>query len=211
VNKIFFDTETTGLTPGRIIQLAYLIVKPNIKKITAKNFFFYVDEEISESAISVHGITKEKLKELSKGKRFFDYYDEIREDFNNNIWIAHNIDFDYKFLVYEINEVRMVSGKIKLTKKNILPAQMVCTVQYFTPIIKLPQTKYGGRYKYPKLQELTEYFSVTEQIIKNITARAFGIDSNGINMHDARYDVMGMYICTQKYKTIRHKIKENAV
>ena len=53
---LFFDTETTGLMPGRIIQLSYIMQTETDVK--AKNFFFYVDY-IEPSAVAVHGFTPE--------------------------------------------------------------------------------------------------------------------------------------------------------
>ena len=59
---IYFDTETTGLCPGRIIQLSY--IKESENEAIGKNFYFAVDY-IEPSAQAVHGISVEKLKELS--------------------------------------------------------------------------------------------------------------------------------------------------
>ena len=64
---LFFDTETTGLIPGGIIQLSYIMERKN--GTTAKNFFFAVDY-IEPSATEVHGFTVEKIYELSGGRTF---------------------------------------------------------------------------------------------------------------------------------------------
>ena len=89
---IYFDTETTGLYPGRIIQLSYVL--EDGESVKGKNFYFFV-EWIDPSATKVHGITVEKLAELSKGKTFSDYADEIYEDFKNaSLVVAHNVRFD---------------------------------------------------------------------------------------------------------------------
>ena len=58
---IYFDTETTGLTPGRIIELAYILDYGT--RVETKNFFFAVDY-VPESASKIHGITTEKLKNV---------------------------------------------------------------------------------------------------------------------------------------------------
>ena len=49
---LFFDTETTGLIPGRIIQLAYIMQTGT--EIKSKCFFFAV-EYVEPSAVAVHG------------------------------------------------------------------------------------------------------------------------------------------------------------
>ena len=58
---LYFDTETTGLRPGRIIQLAYIIDYGDTIK--AKNFYFNVPY-IEPGASMVHGITLEDLQVL---------------------------------------------------------------------------------------------------------------------------------------------------
>ena len=98
---IYFDTETTGLTPGRIVQLSYII--ENEGKVTPKNFFFAV-EYVPPEVVAVHGFTAEKLAVLSGGKTFSDCIDEIDEDFSKADYIvAHNVSFDVKFLQAEFS------------------------------------------------------------------------------------------------------------
>ena len=65
---LYFDTETMGLYPGRIIQLAYIL--DDGENAVGKNFYFAVDY-IEPSATAVHGITVEKLRVLSGGKIVF--------------------------------------------------------------------------------------------------------------------------------------------
>ena len=75
---LFFDTETTGLFPGRIIQLSYIMTDGETT--IAKNFFFGVSF-IEPSATKVHGFTVEKIQKLSGGKTFSCDIDEIYDDF----------------------------------------------------------------------------------------------------------------------------------
>ena len=60
---LFFDTETTGLIPGRIIQLSYVMQSET--ETQAKNFFFAV-EYIEPSAVAVHGFTPEEIARYQK-------------------------------------------------------------------------------------------------------------------------------------------------
>ena len=92
---IFLDTETTGFEPGQIAQLTYIIEHEDI--LTPKNFFFNVDE-MSEGAAKVHGFTKERLVELSKGQVFKDIHEQVLKDFEDSILICHNVNFDYSFV-----------------------------------------------------------------------------------------------------------------
>lgn len=96
---IFFDTETTGLSPGNVIQLSYLTEEAS--GTNAKNFFFYVPFIPPEST-AVHGITAEKLAILSQGRTFSEYLEEIDDDFRRaDLTVAHNFAFDYKFMSAE--------------------------------------------------------------------------------------------------------------
>ena len=96
---IVFDTETTGLRPGRIIQLSYIIASSTDVK--GKNFFFYTPY-IEPSAVKVHGITPEKLAVLSGGHTFSEYLEEIDDDFSAaSLTVAHNFSFDFSFMSAE--------------------------------------------------------------------------------------------------------------
>ena len=68
---LYFDTETTGLHPGQICQLSY--VMQTKEKVESKNFFFSVDY-IEPSAQMVHGFSKQKLFDLSAGRNFGDFF-----------------------------------------------------------------------------------------------------------------------------------------
>ena len=134
---IYFDTETTGLAPGRILQLSYVLDYKD--KVIGKNFFFYVDY-VPEEAVKVHGFTVEKLAVLSGGKTFSDYSEEIYKDFiTADLIIAHNVKFDLSFLQAEfcyLDEIFKYNASLD-------------TMKYFTPVTCLPRR--SGGYKYPKL------------------------------------------------------------
>ena len=57
---LYFDTETTGLYPGEICQLSYIMQDKG--GVSAKNFYFAVDF-VEYGALKVHGLTAEKLNE----------------------------------------------------------------------------------------------------------------------------------------------------
>ena len=94
---LFFDTETTGLLPGRIIQLSYIMTDG--ENTVAKNFFFGVSY-IEPSAQAVHGFSVEKLAVLSNGHTFSTDIEEIYDDFlSADLIVAHNDKFDIGFLI----------------------------------------------------------------------------------------------------------------
>ncbi len=99
---LFFDTETTGIlkdeygnitSNGSMIQLAYRKLEDSKK--TDDNLFFQTDTEIEVGSMAVHGIYPKMLTEKSDWKYL---NDETRQKLstimNENIIVAHNIDFD---------------------------------------------------------------------------------------------------------------------
>ncbi|MBO4573149.1 MAG: 3'-5' exonuclease [Clostridia bacterium] len=182
---LYFDTETTGLYPGRIIQLAYIL--DDGENAVGKNFYFAVDY-IEPSATAVHGITVEKLRVLSGGKTFSDHQDEIFDDFlNADLIVAHNAKFDIGFMIAEfkyLDRVFRYNGEFD-------------TMKFFTPIMKLPRHTTAA-YKYPKLSELTEFAEVYSYDVSVATNKIFGGLSLGY--HEAVFDVTAMYLAVQKLK-----------
>ena len=66
MRQIFFDTETTGLSPQdghRIIEIACLEVID--RKVTGNHYHCYLnpEREIDEAATRVHNITIDQLKD----------------------------------------------------------------------------------------------------------------------------------------------------
>ncbi len=176
---LYLDTETTGLHPGNICQLSYILQSGN--RAEGRNLFFTVDS-VELGALMVHGLTVEKLKELSKGQRFWDVIDIIEEDFSKaSMFCAHNTAFDFKFLRSEFDR----SGKGFMVKKEF------CTMKNSIEICKLKRPNSGG-YKYPKLSELCEFFGISDEFILSESQRLF-FESGAF--HDARFDTTALYLC----------------
>ncbi|MDY6367883.1 MAG: 3'-5' exonuclease [Clostridia bacterium] len=174
---IYLDTETTGLYPGQICQLSYII--QTATEVRAKNFFFTVDG-VEYGAYLVHGFSPEKLKVLSDGKRFSDFIDEIENDLTSaDLIVSHNISFDLGFLREEF----LRSGRVLYLKDTF------CSMKNFVPVCKI-ERKSGG-YKYPKLSELTSFFYITDLEINRATEKLFGVE---LNYHDARFDTTAVYL-----------------
>ncbi|MBE7081418.1 MAG: 3'-5' exonuclease [Clostridiales bacterium] len=179
---LFFDTETTGLYPGQICQLSYIMqTKEGIK---SKNFFFSVDY-VEPSALAVHGFSVQKLKDLSLGRKFSFFFEEIYKDFEKaDLICAHNTNFDFSFMRKEyerLNETFYIKNEF-------------CSMKKSTPICKLPR-KNGVGYKYPKLSELCEHVGITDLEISNQVCSLFGTNSS---FHDARFDTSALYLAVNK-------------
>ena len=164
---LFFDTETTGLIPGRIIQLSYVMQSET--ETTAKNFFFAV-EYIEPSAVAVHGFT------------FSCDIDEIYGDFSSaDLIVAHNVKFDISFMIAEFC----------YQDRRFRYKQEFDTMKFFTDVMKLPRENHAG-YKYPKLSELIGFLDIYPYDVTRKTAELFSVC--GVGGHDARYDTAALYL-----------------
>jgi len=56
--KVFLDTETTGLEPGQIAQISYIISDDDLNIQKAENIYFKV-KSMEPKAQSVHGLSIE--------------------------------------------------------------------------------------------------------------------------------------------------------
>jgi len=187
---LFFDTETTDLVPGEIAQLSYLITDKELNILKACNYYFSV-EKMSRSASKVNGLTKKKLHILSDGKYFSHHCREIYSDFENKCLIAHNLDFDLKFLNAEYKKLRLARVRYK-------PNGNICTMKYFTSICKL-QDSYG-RIKYPKLSELVDFLGIDPDYIYSFASNVFG--DLDMRYHDSRYDTVAVYLVFKKAREL---------
>ena len=190
---LYFDTETTGMFPGRIIQLSYIMdYGENIK---CKNFYFAVGY-IEPRAEQVHGISVEKLKTLSGGKTFDFYADEIYEDFiSAKTVVAHNFKFDLNFMIAEFRNLD------RIFRYN----DSFDTMRYFTDVIKLERSSYRG-YKYPKLAELKNFAQVYDYDVTKFVYENFDGAIGGF--HDARFDTAAMYLSCAALKDECPDLKE---
>lgn len=175
---LFFDTETTGLIPGGIIQLSYIMQSESDVK--TKNFFFAVDY-IEPSATEVHGYTVEKIYELSGGRTFSEFMEEIYDDFASaDLIVAHNSRFDIGFMIAEYYR----------RERRFRYKEEFDTMRFFTPIMKLERANHKG-YKFPKLSELCEFLDIYPYDVTRATMELFSV---GVSKHDARYDTTALYL-----------------
>lgn len=192
--KIIFDTETTGLNPcvDQIAQLSYLLIDNNYEVKTAKNFYFSVDY-VEAGASQVNGLTKKVLDELSEGKKFENFADEIYEDFlNAETLIAHNLGFDLDFVREEFKRLDYDIDKLEENKEYL------CTMNVYTGILKIKHKYYG--YKYPRLDEVMSRLDISRKYISNRANDIFGIED--IGYHDARFDIVATLLAYKSLENI---------
>ncbi len=105
MRQIFFDTETTGLSPesgDRIIEIG--CVEMIGRRLTGRNLHFYVNPERSshEDAVKIHGLTDEFLADKPL---FAAIADELLEYLAGAEIIIHNAGFDVGFLNEELRRL----------------------------------------------------------------------------------------------------------
>lgn len=178
---LFFDTETTGIKPGSICQLSYIVVDTSTKPqtTTGKNFFFTVDY-VEPQAEKVHGFSTEKLYDLSNGLYFDDQVEDFYNDFlEADFVIGHNVNFDIRFMRHELEPMG----------EDYSPKHIFCTMSYYKDICKLYRD--NGDTKNPKLSEVVDFLNITEEEIANTANKLF--EGSG-NYHDARFDTAATYL-----------------
>lgn len=194
MKKIIFDTETTGLNAyeNQIAQLSYVIIDEEFNIENAKNFYFSVDY-VELGANAVNGLDEEILKKLSNNKRFKDFAEEIYQDFLNvEVLIAHNLNFDLRFLVKEFQRLGFDIDKLGKNKGYF------CTMEYYTNVIGIEHYYYG--YKYPKLDEVICYLNVDYVDIEEKTKEVFKCDE--VSYHDSRFDVIATLDAYKKVQVV---------
>jgi DNA polymerase-3 subunit epsilon len=105
MRQIFFDTETTGLSPesgDRIIEIG--CVEMVNRRLTGNNKHFYLNPERSshEDALKIHGLTDEFLADKPL---FAAVADELMEYLAGAEVIAHNASFDVGFFDQELRRL----------------------------------------------------------------------------------------------------------
>ncbi|NVJ99776.1 MAG: DNA polymerase III subunit epsilon [Alphaproteobacteria bacterium] len=101
--ELIFDTETTGFDPmtgDRLIEIG--LVEMVDKVLTGEHYHQYVNPErdVPESAVKVHGITTDFLKDKPV---FSDIMDEFLEYVGtDSVLVAHNAEFDMRFINWEL-------------------------------------------------------------------------------------------------------------
>jgi DNA polymerase-3 subunit epsilon len=133
MNKIFIDTETTGLpimigynrynpyyqleyyNTSRIIELGYMVYDSNNNKIKEFNKLIKPNNfEITNS--DIHGITNEQA--MNEGIDIIDALTELEEDLKNaDTLIAHNINFDLNIILSEASRAKCTKLVESLHKK----------------------------------------------------------------------------------------------
>ena len=119
---LIFDTETSGLDPqwNVILQLSYQIVDSDSWSIhkTVNHYFSWPENKarVSQGAIDVNGLTEEVLasKKLSNRKSALEEF--VADKDSCDLLVAHNLEFDKKFIIASCRECRTLWSMSTLTR-----------------------------------------------------------------------------------------------
>ena len=197
-----FDTETTGLTiydndrnitsSPYIIQLSFVLFDTDkLEIIHCYDKIIKIDDDvaISSESIAIHGIKREKSKEVG-----INIVDALLCLFEYSklatLIVGHNCSFDINMIKQEsrrIKECNIYDDNSIWTLPRILSMPTYCTMKELKNICKIPYADSTGypvgvtsRYKWPKLNELHKHF--------------FG--SIPKNLHNSLYDT---FVCLRCY------------
>ena len=192
-----FDTETTGLPENYnasvtdsskwpyIIQLSFIVFDTEEKEILD-----YSDRiirlastiTIPPESTAIHQITRERSERegISINEALAEFSEAVKLV---DVIVAHNLSFDKKMLLVELNRQKMPNCFIRPNGNgNGVWVKEYCTMQNTIDICKMPNPnkKYAEQYKWPRLNELHKHL--------------FGNEPKGT--HNAIADVM---ICLRSY------------
>jgi DNA polymerase-3 subunit epsilon len=105
MRQIFFDTETTGLSPDtgdRLVEIG--CVEMVSRRLTGRNLHLYLNPERrnSEDALRIHGLTDDFL---AGQPRFAEVVDELMAFLDGAEVVIHNAAFDVGFLDAELKRL----------------------------------------------------------------------------------------------------------
>ncbi len=181
-NAIVFDTETNGLTPKcSVLSITAIKIDNHGKELEVFDRFYYPKEPYNWDAINVNGLNREtidsrrKILSATYARYFLDDPDvgKFFVDTSVKKWIAHNYNFDIKFLHnYGITN----------------PGKDYCTMLESMDIVKVEWNDYYQNWKWPKLREACDFFK---------------IDFSEEDAHSSFYDVRKTIELYQKLKMVK--------
>lgn len=100
---IFFDTETTGFDADKGDKIVEIGCIEIVDSRHGDTYHTYLnpEREIPDDAIKVHGITDDQVQDERK---FYQVAEEFIQFINGSVVVAHNAEFDVKFINAELAE-----------------------------------------------------------------------------------------------------------
>ncbi|WP_339861472.1 DNA polymerase III subunit epsilon [Paremcibacter congregatus] len=105
MREIVFDTETTGFDPfngDRLVEIGCVEVENFLPTGNVYHQYVNPERDMPEGAFKIHGLSEEFLKGYPT---FAEIYAEFVDFVGDANLVAHNADFDMKFINYELSQV----------------------------------------------------------------------------------------------------------
>ena len=169
VKILIFDTETAGLPKNYkpaeedltnyppVVQLGGQILELDLDDLTSCKLVFGINVIVSPfrneqpitidpKAQAVHGISFVKAEALGDKIETVAY---IYQGICNSVdfIVCHNYSFDKNIMVSELL-------RLGIEPKYKRGAKVFCTMKFSTNLLQLPNPKYPGQFKFPRLEEL---------------------------------------------------------
>jgi DNA polymerase III epsilon subunit-like protein len=186
--ELFFDVETSGFINKKLsasdpkqawcMQLAFILSDQDRIFTEFSSLITSEGRTCNPHAQKVHGIS---TAECNRGGISEDNLLNIiiHGFFTADILVAHNYSFDIEMIDQFIRR-----SNTKWAGLKQIP--FFCTMKETTALCKLPQPKYPGKFKWPKLEELYKFL----------------FDEKLVGTHDALADVRATRRCYYKLKDI---------
>lgn len=180
------DTETTGFTKPKPIQISFLLFDMNFNLIKSYNRYVRQDYIEQGATVNSHGITVQMLNNVLPAIEPEEAYEEIRSLLEDEkvIFLAHNANYDVRVL----NNLA-----IQCTGKALSPLKYLCTYRdysKFSNIILKDHT----------LSTLLSSNHITIENVKAESHKLFQINSSTLKYHNAIVDTTALYLFVQKSK-----------
>lgn len=120
---LFLDTETTSKDNGRLVQLAFKVLREDCRE-----FYFKPGEPISFEAMAVHHITEADVANLPTLEES-GFKDQLQKILNESIVVAHNAKFDVAVLERDGLKVPNYIDTLKVAR-HLLPDMPNHQLQY---------------------------------------------------------------------------------
>lgn len=103
MREIIYDTETTGKRHGsdKIVEIAAIELENNVPTGRVFHKLINPERDIPAEVVAIHGITNEKVKDAPT---FREIMPELIEFFRGAKAVAHNSEFDEKFIDSALKE-----------------------------------------------------------------------------------------------------------
>lgn len=102
MREIILDTETTGMDPAtgdRIVEIGCVECINHVATGRTLHLYLNPERDVPAGAVAVHGLTYEFLK---NHPTFAEVVDKFVDFIGDDICVAHNAEFDMKFLNAEL-------------------------------------------------------------------------------------------------------------